>query len=243
LEAISESMYQPISQEDINKYKEEYDEWLGKVKDELRRFPVKLNHRAREHKISVTIINNGYVPAEDVIVEFCVKGGLLIEHAIERNDLTLDLPPPPKPPKRRYRGAAGFAFDFNPPSTRIPPFLTPSTFDPHEFYCRSGSLVLFKETLVFDCEEFRHQTHKQELGLTILVPIDKKITNDGLLITITAKNLKEPFNATIPIRINYKDNVPSYKKIEKIVDDWLEGESPKIESKFDWLTKSYNPED
>ena len=94
--------YKPPTEEEIRKYTLElYPEWVENVKNFFKSLPSQLESPTWEYQFSVSINNDGYSPAENVLVEFTISGGLLLmpindeDKSAEASPLVLPKPPSP----------------------------------------------------------------------------------------------------------------------------------------------------
>jgi len=215
--------YQPPSAEEIRKYSEEsYPEWINSVKSFFNSLPSQLERPTREYRFSVSISNNGYSPAEHVLVEFILSGGLLLIPIEDKDKSTqtgpLQLPEPPKPPRGRWVqtmnpfesfAATARSFEVYPgsPLDRILPDLSvrlPPKHDKNAFYWKPKRPTIPTTIWAFECDEFRHKTEQEHFEIRICVAAANPTTKGVLECRVGARNLHDPVLKSLPVTIEYE---------------------------------------
>jgi len=231
----------PPSSDQIEKYQnEEYPAWIDKVKTYLLSLPEEFEESTRSLSFSVQVNNNGNVPAENVIVEFEALGDIYLGPSPETDasnakKSALTFPSPPKPPEGHWITQRNSIFDpmgayrqtvpghisFPVPHSILEDF--PNIFarqkrDKNEFYRKNGKPERPLKFMIFECEEFRHQTETASFDLTVLMPpTEKEIVKSKVECSVSAKNLPKPIKFYISIDIVFlKGN--TFEKIKKYLN-------------------------
>ena len=204
--------YEPLTDREIEKYqKEEYPQWLQNIKEFYESISRKLEEPSCKSNLSISIRNKGSVPAENLLVEFTLVGGLLFllpsDKDIKLNEKFVPkIPTPPPIPRGRWvQGATiGRFIGIEQPDM---PFLgklggTPER-DRHGFYWKHGRLNRISDSLTFECDEFRHQVEPKIFNMLLFVPANNIIEKGALKCRITAKNLPQPVEYVLPVKVNY----------------------------------------
>jgi len=216
--------YEPPTGEEISKYTEElYPAWVESVNVFFKSLPGHLESPTREYCFSVSIENDGYSPAEHVLVEFNVSGGLFLM-PIDDEDKSakaspLVLPQPPNSPKGRWiqglspfeslaasvRAFEGFATTpFNRVLRDFSPFQPPKH-DKNAFYWKPQRPSRPTTTWVFECDEFRHKTGEEVFKIRIMVPGDRRLGNRIFECRVSARNLHDPIVCSLPVKVEYEN--------------------------------------
>jgi hypothetical protein len=122
-------------------------------------------------------------------------------------------PPEPVPPKGEWvqRKLSFDRFGLDPYSSalRLPDRL----FDPirnavqkrdkNAFYRKDDNSGVYTKDWIFECDEFRHKVKPKVFKLFVFVPPKQSPRKGAISVTVTAKNMPDPFNVVLPITINY----------------------------------------
>jgi len=217
------SAWQAPSSDQISQYQQEYEGWIEKARKRLEQFGSFLNIRHRLRRLRISLTNSSSRPADEVLVEIKVHGGVTLLASVgddlpdliaqaEGLPLEVLLPQPPTPPKGDYlyervaRIAQLFGHGDIAPQLRsmMPDYSgIRSSFaklDRHRFYRREEDDKPVTE-ISFTCEEFRHQRAPEAFSLWIIVPIQSEVAKATLHIRASARNLTTPTDLYVPIEI------------------------------------------
>lgn len=212
----------PPSEEEIRKYTEElYPKWVEDVKNFFKSFPSKMELPTREHMFYVSINNDGYAPAENVLVEFSLSGGLFLMPIDDKDNRTetspLELPKPPMPPRGRWvHSLSAFASMVTNARAQMYPwennlnvprdfsFYQPKKHDKNAFYWKPNKPARPMTTWGFECDEFRHKIEPEVFKIRIGVPDVERPVNAILECRVSARNLHDPVVNSLPVKVNYE---------------------------------------
>jgi len=230
--------YIPPTEGEIDRYKkEEYPNWIETIKEFYRGLHKKLESPFRQGNISVSIKNIGNVPAEHLLAEFTLVGGLLFMPPTNNSDksdeeLTCKIPSPPAAPRGRWiqrevfgrilsmehRYPSILSMEHSIPS--IPRFNWNRERDKHAFYWKPRRPTGSSDSWIFECEEFRHQVEPEIFNATIWVPPNNIIKSGALKCRITAKNLPKPVEYVLPIEVKY-DQGDTFDRARKLLNPFV----------------------
>lgn len=213
--------YQKATQTKIDKYHEEYENWLEKLRNFYQKLSKSWGYNERYHEVRFCLVNNGTVPAEHIVIEFEAVGGLLIAspESVEKElaGLKIAAPSPPDAPEGRWiqrRGgfgsllaeqhAIGRLFQNHEPILPLHHFAK-SQRDRNAFYYKKGKSDGFTTFISFECEEYRHQMDPEIFELIVFVPQDVAMSSGGISCLITSRNLPCPVKAFYPIQVTAKE--------------------------------------
>jgi rRNA-processing protein FCF1 len=218
----------PVTQDDINEYRSEYDKWLKGVRAKIAGFHVEWNRRREWPSAQLLADNEGSRPAENVLVEISANGSFALsgEHDEDRRPsdgpgwLELDLPPDP-PRERPYVASSLRIFDQlnNPPVLSrpyLPDFSHPKARIDDKFYWRSGRSRPV-ETMELECKIWRHGRGDEAFGLH-LHSNDKKPVGGLIVAQASASNLTVPAEARIIVKIEFESG-DTGEMAERLVTD------------------------
>jgi hypothetical protein len=197
----------------------------------LKSFSQLLEEAAPETQVTFLLANQGTVPAESVILRFEALGGLQLAEQPENDDESeegslspthvADFPAPPIAPSWK-RVQKHNAFDilaalngplsptFGGRASDIIPS-RPSIFDriperkPQDFYWEERPKQP-STAWSFTCEDFRHKANPEEFPAKILVVRDELPSGRvGVRVTLSARNMRAPFETTVPVRVLVSD--------------------------------------
>lgn len=207
----------PLTQRGIDKYQEEYREWVEGVRSKIAGFHVEWN-RGREWPQAIFYVQNtGSRPASDVLVEIAASGsfGLSGERKIDpdprrKSANWLALPFPPEPPRRKSSTEllmASSLFDRDPfanlPSAPIFPTAASLRRNDDTFYWRDGKSDPVS-TMALECKSFRHGREEEDFSFTVWAKDCADVR--GLIVgRVSASNIREPFEKHLPLRIRFED--------------------------------------
>jgi hypothetical protein len=236
------------SKKEIDDYQKiQYPSW---IKD-LRKYFYNLAERCEYPEyfvaFSMRVTNEGQIPADNLIVEFELSRGLLLLPPNEECKDNLfkipvaDLPVEPKAPhgrwEERFRGMQN-AFEIDKTFAHIaaqnrsfghllspPPLAQNFRKDRNAFYWKPGRPDMPADRWCLECEEFRHKADPKIFNIIIEIEDFPNVVKGCLKARITAKNLPQPFEHTLPIEIAYvkKDTMLI---AEEILCRYLNAESP-----------------
>jgi len=211
--------YEKISENEIEKYRsEDYPKWISELQSFYKKLPLTVGFSERHCNLKMLIFNNGTLPAENMVIEFKVVGGLLLVSPKGKEELygklTIEPPTPPKAPEgkwiQRKRGLGLFDHlnsfgSLNRIDEHIRPFVDIPNLrrDRNAFYWKNYGPKDFTEQWVYECEEFRHQGGPEIFELIVLIPPKKEVIKGGIFCQVSAKNLPIPVETFFPINITY----------------------------------------
>lgn len=207
----------PLNQSAIDKYQEEYREWVESVRSKIAGFHAEWNRRREWPQAIFCVQNSGSRPAADVLVEigasgsFALSGVRKIESDARRKSANwLALPFPPEPPRRKSRAEMLMAtslFDRD-PFANLPPapvFPTAASLrrDDDVFYWREGKSDPVS-TMALECKSFRHGREEEDFSFSVWAKDGGDVR--GLIVgLVSASNIREPFEKRLPLRIKFED--------------------------------------
>jgi hypothetical protein len=224
--SVLEPMYSwsAPTQEQIDRYQKEYQEWIGKARKKFEQLCLLLNSTHRIRKLQISLSNTSSRPADEVLLELMVHGNVNLcaavgdetPHPIKQVDKLLPqvmLSQPPTPPRGEYlfdafarnarfgifgeHGLAGLR-DYMPDYSGIRPAFFKR--DRHEFYRREEDDKP-APTASFSCEEFRHHRTPQLFNLWLIVPAQSEIGRTRLHLRASARNIETPVDLYVPVEI------------------------------------------
>lgn len=210
--------YEPPTQAEIEHYStHEYPEWIEAVRKFLTQLPATLELPSRYTKLVFNIENHGSRPAHNVVVELEARRGILLSPPRTKGDQTKDeesqgiirLPQPPSPPRGKRVGLSEMVRQITAIShgPTLPVLnLHGQKDDRHAFYYRGGRPIGCVTTISYICEEFRHRIGPTQIHVDLLIPPNCDIDAGALDCRVTATNLPEPIEVTLPVRVTYTRN-------------------------------------
>ncbi|MFK5914445.1 MAG: PIN domain-containing protein [Woeseiaceae bacterium] len=213
--------YTPPSHEDVTKYtKETYPEWLDASKKSLVELPASLNNKNNLFKISIKMNNTGNVPANNTLINFSVSDSLLLspqneeDEEDEEKDSIWSIPSPPVAPSGQYisgmdtllgnMGSLAHLVDAHPALDASFFNPIPKHRDRNAFYWKPRRPITTEQYQELECEEFPHKIREETFNLRIIALESHKPTGGLITCTVSAKNLKEPVELTIPVKLSFK---------------------------------------
>ena len=198
--------WQPPSDDEIEKYKKIYPEWLKSLYFALLDVIQQLNKTSRELPFSVRIANTGFANAANVRLTVTGYDGIMLLDGLsveesEQNEEEVSLPPPPLPPLGHYVGLKKLSLA----SAPIPPprSLTQPERDPNRFYFTRGRPITPVRDVELTCQAFPHQADPDFLGFRAVIPDDDPDDDLGdqprIRVRLQASNLKKPIERFLPI--------------------------------------------
>jgi hypothetical protein len=207
------------TQQQIGRYRQEYEGWLATGREKFERLASVLNAQHRLLKLRILLSNTGIRPADEVLLELSVHGNARICAAavgdeaipgvlktIQQLPATVVLPEPPAPPQNNM------LFDVRGGGLDIPHVLRPYGMDPsnfrlapfnrdrHEFYRREDSDELGSPAS-FTCEEFRHQRAPEAFNLWLFASPQPETVKARLHVRASARNMSAAVERHVPIEI------------------------------------------
>jgi hypothetical protein len=216
-------VYRPPTEAAIRKYtKEDYPQWQKRVRKLFKRLANFLNAPANLLSLVIKVMNTGYAPAQNTIVTFRTRGGLVFFPPVEEDEKKFlrgpHIPFPPDPPEGQWilkpttvmslpLSASLSAEVLRQPSpileaallNDIVPFSRSS--DRHAFRRKGEEPSTIVDVWTFECPEFRHREAGKNFSLDLYLPPEVTSTKCALECTVTASNLPEPQKTVWPICI------------------------------------------
>jgi hypothetical protein len=212
--------YQAPSQDKIERYQHDYEDWLAKTEEFLKALPDKLTGRTHLTDIAFRLENIGTESAKSVLIDFSATPGFLLRPPAKPDAVTqLDsqLPKRPEPPQGQYinvlspweeglgripgiwsQEATGAAMD-------IASFLhhQQEALDPSEFYFRDKPQG-FVSGVGLSCMHFRHRLEPANFPFEIRWEVETRSNSGAIRCRIAAENLPEPIEHVLPIRVTFE---------------------------------------
>lgn len=235
-DALGYERYYPPSEEQIAKYRREYREWLGSVKQFYASFSDRMKWQKRFLSVEFVISNLGGRPAENCLIELYSVGKIRMKPPPDSgNDhFVANLPKMPTPPTapigrwemRKLSVAWGIEqMDQNKlraemvlAAARHDQLINPirnymlETRDRNTFYWNKDQSG-YADYLSLECNEFMHKVEPEERRLNLHFPIKEDIESGALKVRVRAKNLKSPKETTLPIKLSYrKEDIWEYAR-------------------------------
>jgi hypothetical protein len=206
--------YKKPSDDEIDEYKTMlYPKWVDSLKSFYEKLPFSLGLPSCHYEIEIELSNVGSVPAEHVVLEIEAIGGLVITNQEGKEKLlgkgTTALPSEPEPPKGKWiQHQFGLGIDPYGSALRIQdrlfdPIRNLQKPDKNAFYRKNGNSGCYTKHWVFECDEFRHKVKHKVFNLTLFVLPKQDLKKGAVMITVTAKNLPDPYRITLPVVANY----------------------------------------
>lgn len=227
---LSSQNYFPLSEEEITKYRtEQYPNWIINLKQHISLLLSFFNKKSRTFSVTFLLFNSGQVFAENVLVEFRAYGGILFLRQKEEDEeiethLATSFPQPPSPPKGSWR-TSGYQSIID--SINASKSLKKDKFFSQNNYISSAissNLVNFQkdknvfsqktlkygnptDSIIFECEEFRHKRKPERFVFNVFVPPTIEHTQHFAIEAIfSAKNIPEPVKHIIQINFTIAEN-------------------------------------
>lgn len=209
LAAVPFSRFDPITQEQVTKYREnEYPGWLARVRKCFETLPKRMGCSSRSGKLIGVLSNNGARPAEGAIVTMTAFGGILFGQKTSAPGSEDALPQPPKPPQgsvvRRSGSMESMMDTFRRSSLdeqMIARMRPDAVHDPCAFYLIEGDRNRRSHRWAFKCDEFRHDGYEETFEIPVLFPCGSKPVNPAIGCEIFARNMSAPVKLTLPVKI------------------------------------------
>ena len=210
--------YTPATHEEITKYtKETYPKWLNTINKSLGKLPTSLNTKGNIFEISFKLKNSGTMPANNLLIRFSVSENLLllVPHSPkdDNKENKWSLPTAPTPPTGSYTSALDVILN----SAKAMAMTDHSIFnngpifndgpikrDRSAFYWKPRRPIAAKQYQELECDEFPHKIQEEIFNLRIIAPDTHKSTGGLITCTVSAKNLKEPVELTIPVKLSFR---------------------------------------
>ncbi len=223
-------VWEPASDERIEQYASDYDEWLEKCRILFENFNESLN-RAQTAPGFFSIINNvGTRPAKDALIEISVSDGmqLCVPFYGDEDDkpATPVIPKPPSPPDGQWvsalfgidgearriiqhdtrlvqdflRGGIHGTHFHSPP---LPDITRPKARDPNGFFYKPDRPTLPTKTVTLECAQWRHSIGPEEFYAEFVVPPDPTDFDGAVTARVHAENLSDIVEKTIGVRIRH----------------------------------------
>lgn len=229
--------YIPPSEQEIEKYlKEDCPKWTLSLKKYIKNIPVFYEDKSRKIPVAFSLENYGNVPADNALIEFKAHGGILFLRKDEDDEKTeqeviTSFPMPPTPPigKREMihnsfldslgslaslNRLSAFPFEDRFLSKNVDLFREKEK-DRNSFYYKTGKYGPPADSIIFQCEEFRHKIDPEIFHLHIVVPPSVISGSDQCVsATFSSKNLHEPVKHLIKIHISVKQENSSQKVLD-----------------------------
>lgn len=199
----------PVTAKMIENYHEAYDDWVAEVRRQLAELHIIQNHRRSWPRLNVMARNVGTRPAKDMLIEIEAQGQL----SLQSKDITIKtgnlpdrllLPSAPAYPRTSsYRSQLLTSmFDHRDRITPVLPRLAEQRRDPATFYWRTKR-DRASARMALECENWRHQREAAPFPIELRSLSDKDCKG-AIVARISAGNLTDPVERTLPIKITFK---------------------------------------
>lgn len=221
----------PLTRTDIDKYEDDYRNWVSGVRSKIAGFHAEWNRRRDWPQAVYCVQNTGTRPAAEVLVEIAASGsfklsgpGKDVSESGGKGVRWLELALPPQPPRPKSRAEILMAtgiFDRDPisslPRAPIFPSMANTRRDDDAFYWRDGRSDPVS-TMALECKNWRHGREEEDFPFRIWA--DDSADLRGLIVgRISASNIREPLDKHLPLRINFEDR-ECLPLAEALVDDF-----------------------
>jgi hypothetical protein len=227
--------YVPASPEDISTYKEKYNKWLSYCLEYFKDIHNKLNSQPELFTISVSLVNDGGRPADDVSVRFQSATNNIKLMSIptnkefEESKIKVQLRSAPIPPSGIWMRTTDFARidGFNLPSIdslssydRLNANLInmKSARDQNAFYWKDGKPEEPCAVLEFECAQWRHQDTPEDFHLRVAIAENREPLHGAIQIVVRASNLVDPVRKTQGIEFTI-DEVDTFSKAKALITE------------------------
>lgn len=204
------------TQSDIKNYHQQYNLWKEKFKSTIASSNDVIKNSIVTLDVGFKLANEGSAPAEDVRINIKAVGGILIlpenddsenspwADASSSGRESLDFPPPPIPPKKRYVDSHTTVLPHHMGLGRVVSALhhslsLPPVREIDEFYWETTSPKGPQAEWTLLCNEFRHQLPPASFNLTLMVPESGLSGEVKLEISVYSRQLPNPIFKTIGI--------------------------------------------
>jgi hypothetical protein len=204
--------YKKPTDDEIKEYKTVlYPKWVDSLKSFYEKLPFCLGLPSCHYEIEIELSNVGSVPAEHVVLEIEATGGLVMtnqdgmEKLLDRGSTVL--PPEPEPPKGKWikhdfgLNSLGSAMRIQ--EQMFDSIRTAQKPDKNAFYRKNGNSGFYTKHWVYECDEFRHKVKPKVFNLILFAPPKQNLKKGAVIITVTAKNLPDPYRVTLPVTVDY----------------------------------------
>lgn len=216
----AKEVFSPATLEDIDRYRQRYDEWIEGCAERLGNLAQVMQAQEAMPRIQLSIENTGSRPADDALVVCEVQGRLYLcppeapkDDAVEKSsvDLGRALPRPPTPPAGRWtktsRSSLGNALariaDFGLAEQAVlsPSFYQPTPRDPNALYFKVGRRGMPMKRIEYECAQWRHAQPSEQFVFDVWFPLEPGTHGGIARVSVHAANLTRPQRAELPISI------------------------------------------
>ena len=181
-----------------------------------------LQRKLGQPRIRFAIRNSGTRPARDTLIEFWARGQFKLlppqeeypDWFDEEEDLSLHLPPPPKPP--RGRSLVDFV-NLNLPSLHYSELASSAQaalypeHDANAFYYKPEFPTAPANVITLSCDQWRHRNEDEDFFVEIWADANSTEVTGQIECVVQAENLSSPTRKGVPIKINViKANTKDY---------------------------------
>lgn len=236
---VPQKVYVPAKDEEIDKYtNKDYPKWVRECREVLSCLHEKLQIEVGEPEFAFAVSNIGNRPGNSALVNIVSTGNfkIYVEKYIPEEEkpasMEPSLPLPPTPPHGRWSsflnklvGATAL------PNLLQDPFLLPTIpsrvdsprRDPNNFYYKPNRPTTPGNTIMLECEQWRHSTGTEQFFGQISIDPTAKEIRGALTCEVHAENLSKPVKKLIPVRITVI-KVDSVERAQKMVEDLVFGQ-------------------
>lgn len=220
----TKEVYEPVAPDQIEKYREAYEEWKQACAATLTKLSKALNSNLAWPKLTASIRNVGSRPADDTLVVMEVEGKFVLVPAKHEDDdddddssnkESLTLSRPPSAPKgvwkrqERYGPAIGALAQLQGLTRQWPEhdfpiprlFEPPTPRDPNGVFFKEGRPGRPSQRVELTCEQWRHAQAAEAFEMAVLCPTKPETYSGLLTLAIHAANLTDPTTLHLPVRI------------------------------------------
>lgn len=228
-------VFEPATERDIEKYKEEYERWRDECEERLTKLADRLNQRLEWPVVRVRVGNTGARPADDALVVLKVEGELFLVPAKDEEDedtkeakllekLTISKPPTaPQGTWKTVRYDLGRLIDLQ----QVRPawhhdllnMSAPARRDPNALYFEKGHAGIPSQHIEFSCEQWRHAQDAEVIEFGVEAPLRPGTYSGLVALAVHAANLTEPALLRLPVRLRVLEQ-SAYAVAEELVADY-----------------------
>lgn len=221
-------VFVPATDEQISKYRSEYQKWLKSCTSFFRTLHGNLNGRHATPEFKLSITNIGTRPANDALLTFRAKGDLRIMPPPYQSDdgddsdtddgAKIALPAPPQPPRGHWESvAANFLSSLTGLERHAALFTKgrlmdavalrdfhPEQRDPNGFYYKPCRPSAPGEDFSLECQQWRHGLEPESFFGQIHFAENVDRVSGAIECCIHAQNISTPLIETIPVSIRIR---------------------------------------
>lgn len=213
-------VYNPVSDEEIETYRDAYEQWKISCKEKLSNLANSLNSCIKWPTLEMRISNIGTRPAENSLVALEALGDIWImapmKNGEDRKSDSMSLHAPPKAPQGSWeRIEMGVNFrkltelmsgaTYSPlrRNYKIPDLASiyQNERDPNAFYFKRGGDRAPSDVIEYSCDQWRHAHKPEEFIVSVGCELKPGKYSGCVRVTVHASNLTTPAVVNVPVHI------------------------------------------